>query len=666
MPRCRATSGPFALLPLLLVLLSCEPAHNEDAGESTEARPIGEVSAGSGRAAGQATQNPSRKAFFGDLHVHTAWSLDSYINFNNTGPRDAYRFALGEQVSLSGGRTLQLKYPLDFVAVTEHAEYLGELRVCLDRDDPAYDRPVCSDMRNETRDLSRITEVFREVIIRDSFSPEPARNTALCGGDLSNCLPEARAVWRELGEIADEYYSPGQLTTFLGYEWTANTGANNLHRNVIFANGQVPEMPVSYFEANTPRSLWQQLAAACVGDCDVLLIPHNSNQSNGMQFAQFDAGGAPIDADYAAMRQQFEPLVEIIQAKGDSECRTGFGTNDEMCRFEKLDLRPACAQATTGTRDCAVACDASGRPEGCVWPRNYVRNALKTGLQIEQSLGVNPFMFGVVGSTDTHNGTPGGTDETNYQGHHGVEDGSPAARAAEPALAAFTPQRLKGSGGLAAVWAEENSRESIFAALKRRETFATSGTRIRVRFFAGWNLPQSLKSRDDLVETGYRQGVPMGSSLPPATADSAPGFLAWAMQGVDGNKLQRLQIVKGWLKDGIAEERVYDIACSDSLLPDAESGRCPDNGATVNLSDCSVSGGHGATQLRAVWHDPDFDPAARAFYYVRVLENPGCRWSTYEAIREGSELFTDVDPAIQERAWTSPIWYSPQQAIAGN
>ncbi len=627
-----------------------------------------------------AQEGIQRFPYFGDLHVHTSWSLDSYVNYNRVGPRDAYRFAGGEPVILSGGRVVQIDRPLDFTAVTEHAEYLGELPLCTDQSGAAYSLELCRDIRNETGQKSYIDKIFRELIIRDVLSANPQREPDLCGEDNTRCLARAKSTWRELQDIAHEFNRPGAFTTFVGYEWTGNTDGNNLHRNVIYGNAQVPALPIGYFEANTPEKLWRQLHDTCTAPCEVLAIPHNSNQSNGRQFPGMNPDGSMLSVEQARLRTKTEPLVEIIQAKGESECHTGVGTEDELCLYEKLERRPLCG-ADTADASCARVCESPDQADVCIAPNNYVRNALKLGLELERQLDVNPYRFGFIGSTDTHNGTPGGTDETDYQGHHGFEDGTPARRALTPEIKSFSPSRMKGSGGLAGVWAEQNTRASLFAALKRRETFATSGTRITVRFFAGWDFPDRIDGSTDLAALGYTRGVPMGGNLLAraglqhtgktaegaslnddlAAADDAtpPGFILWAMKDPEGVNLQRMQVIKGWLEQGQSREKVYDVACSDGLVPLPDTHRCPDNGAAVDLSDCSVSTEKGAVELKSQWRDPDFDAAQHAFYYVRVLENPSCRWSTWEALREGNKPFEDVDLTIRERAWSSPIWYSP-------
>ena len=612
-----------------------------------------------------AQEGIQRFPYFGDLHVHSAWSLDSYIGFNRVGPRDAYRFAMGEEVVLSGGRMVRIDRPLDFAALTEHAEYLGELPLCTDESSAAYALEICRDIRNETGQEFLIYKIFKEFMFRDIGSPDPQREPDLCGEDNARCLARAKSTWLELQDIAHEFNRPGVFTAFVGYEWTGGTDGNNLHRNIIYGNDRVPVLPISYFEANTPEKLWKQLQETCAAPCEVLAIPHNSNQSNGRQFPAM-RGDVPVpgrddgspSAELAQLRIKTEPLVEIIQAKGESECHTGVGTEDELCLYEKLERRPLCRAGGAG-EDCVRVCAGSGAEEGCLAPNNYVRNALKLGLELERKLDVNPYKLGFIGSTDTHNGAPGGTDESDYQGHHGVSDSTPARRALEPEIKGWSASREMSSGGLAGVWAEGNTRAAIFAALQRRETFATSGTRITVRFFAGWDFPGTIDMNTDLAALGYGSGVAMGGDLPAPGADTAPGFILWAMKDPEGVNLQRVQVIKGWLEDGGTREQVYDAACSDGLTPDPETHRCPGNGAAVNLDDCSVSADKGATELKALWRDPDFSRDEPAFYYVRVLENPSCRWSTWEAIRENTEPFDDVDLTIQERAWSSPIWYNP-------
>jgi len=599
-------------------------------------------------------KNIQRHPFFGDLHVHSSWSLDSYVNFNPVDPAQSYRFARGEEVTIAGGRQLQLGQPLDFAAVTDHAEFLGELFLCLDPEAAQYDLSLCQDIRNEKQEREVVTRVFKNLLIRNNTSPAPRRDNALCGEDASACKEQARSMWAKLSEVADAYNSPGEFTTFVAYEWSGATNGNNLHRNVIFKNNHVPSYPISYFEANTPASLWRQLKAGCQAPCDVLAIPHNSNQSKGRQFP------ATVSLADAQLRRELEPLVEIIQGKGESECQVGVGTADEYCDFEKLERRPVCSEDDKeNLADCVRVCKAEDENGTCIQKNIYLRNALKEGLRLGETLGVNPYKFGVIGSTDNHNGTPGATEENNYVGLFGEEDATPELRAKLPEIKQFKPPRTHSAAGLAAVWAEENTRDSIFAALKRKESFATSGTRLVLRFFGGWGFGIEMDEKIDSASSAYQSGVPMGGDLPPRKESVVPEFLFWAMKAVDGAPLQRIQIIKGWLEDGDSREATYDLACSDGLEPNPVSHRCPDNAASVDLRSCKLSGDRGAAELQGRWQDKDFNPDHPAFYYIRVLENPSCRWSTWDALREGKPLFEDVSPLIQERAWSSPIWYKP-------
>jgi hypothetical protein len=450
-------------------------------------------------------------------------------------------------------------------------------------------------------------------------------------------------------EEAYDRSSACRFTSFIGYEWTASPGGRNLHRNVIFRNRVVPELPVSYFEAQSAPALWKELREHCLEgarSCDVLAIPHNSNLSGGLMFETVDADGIPLSADGARLRAEWEPLVEVMQHKGDSECRLGAGSDDELCGFEKLSYDSFAGKFVPWKAELPG-------------PGNFTREALERGLLEGQRTGANPFRFGVIGSSDTHLGTPGLVDEDRHPGHGGAGAPPSGARASGlPDDLEFNP------GGLAVLWAEENSRDSLFTAMRRREVYATSGPRLVVRLFGGFELPADLCDSDRFAEIGYRLGVPMGGDLPPAQG-GAPRFAISALRdpGTDlrpGTPLERIQIVKGWVEDGEARELVYDVA-----------GSAP-SGASVDLATCETSG-PGAEQLCAVWSDPDFDPSEPAFYYARVLENPTCRWSQYVCNAQGVDC-SDPDRvaedlraccaedhrrSIQERAWTSPIWYTP-------
>lgn len=593
--------------------------------------------------------NPLRNAYFGDLHVHTSYSLDAYSFGNRNDPRAAYRFGRGEAVTLPGGIQSQLRVPLDFMAVTDHDVWLGEVSLCTDPSDPAYKTAVCTNLRSSEQHPKESSALMMGLATGFMKNP-PERNADICEtgtiNEANKCFQRARSVWQQIQKNADEFYEPGKFTTFAGFEWSAGfKRLGMLHRNVIFRGGKYPDAVYSAIDLNnSPERLWQWLERDCTGDCQVLSIPHNTNFGWGIALDSKNSDGTPFTTEELKRRAKTEPLIELFQIKGNSECSPGLGTNDEQCNFEQL-WKP-CKQGEDAF--CAVA-------------RDYVRDALKRGLVIEQQYGVNPFKYGFIGSTDTHSSAPGSTDEGSWNGGASLTDSTSDQRL-NVQLVEGTPMRdlIFNPGGVAGVWAEENTRESIFDALKRRETFVTSGTRIRVRFFGGWNYSNNLHQQRDLLEQAYKLGVPMGSDLPLATHSAkAPRFVVWATKDPSSANLQKLQIIKGWAENGQTYEQVYDVFCSDGLQPDAKTHRCTDNGAKVSLTDCSYTQNKGATELATTWTDPDFKPSEHAFYYARVLENPTCRWSTYDALKAKLPIPESVPPVIQERAWSSPIWYTP-------
>jgi len=612
---------------------------------------------------------PLRQPLFGDLHVHTSVSHDASLRLTRVTPRDAYAFAKGATVLLPAedgeqSRSVTIDRPLDFTAVTDHAEFFGEVLLCNTAESPAYDAPLCVGARTlSDPDTERLEFLSWSTPLGLLNPPSGQPICSLAGVD---CDVAAVSVWADVQAAAEESYDRSDacgFTTLVGYEHSAAPGGSHLHRNVIFRNAVVPAVATSYLEtgeSGAPQPLWAALERDCTDagtGCEALTIPHNSNLSGGLRWPD------PIDIDDARRRQRREPLVEIFQHKTSSECHfdrsvgLGAGTADELCAFER-DPRD---------RQLPIIRPVESYPR-----RNMVRNVLEDGLAIERTLGVNPFRLGILASTDTHTGTPGATAERGWQGARGVVDATDALRIAGGSFAEL--QMRFNPGGLAVVWAEERSRDAIFAALARRETYGTSGTRPTVRFFGG-AIGAGACGSPTLVEDAYRAGVPMGGELGPSRDGAAPSFLVWAQKDPAGVDLQRVQIVKGWVDAaGEVHETVVDLA--------GDAG----NGAGVDEATCAPTGA-GAAELCAVWTDPDFDPTRESFYYVRVLENPTCRWHAWACKDAGVDPFAAdcleqaavvgapfdqccdgqdpwVTPVIQERAWTSPVWYRPRGIVA--
>ncbi len=596
-----------------------------------------------------ADYRPARRPLFGDLHVHTRYSLDASTQGTRTSPDQAYRFARGEALPIQpwneqgeAARSLQLSRPLDFAMVSDHAELIGEVHMCNTPAVEGYGSLYCRFYRTFPRGA---------YYLFNYMSAMRASHLGLCGEDDELCKRAAVHPWAEMQDAAQAHYDRSdncEFTTFVGYEWTGveRSSGGNLHRNILFRNARVPNLPVSYIDAPSAERLWHHLEQDCnVSDpfCEALSIPHNGNLSAGFMFSLSDSDGQPWTPALADLRGRIEPLVEIMQHKGSSECYYAAGvTRDELCAFEQLSI------------DNIAGFDNPPQPD-----TGFTRQTLNRGLELEAALGVNPFKLGILASTDTHLGAAGAAQESRFLGHGGA--GVPALKVIPPGL----PDKPEyNPGGLAVVWAEENSRDAIFAALQRRETYGTSGPRITARFFAGWDYDAQLCDAPDFVERAYAGGTPMGGDL--KGKGNAPRFAVFARQDAGtkhspGMPLQRIQIVKGWLDDtGAPRQRVIDVAGT------------ADNGASVNLSTCEVTG-KGATQLCSVWTDQDFNPRQRAWYYARVLENPSCRWSQRQCVAagvqcddpatigEGYEACCAAEhrPVIQERAWTSPIWYSP-------
>ncbi len=601
---------------VLAVLLGLGPQINVGAAET------------SGDVNGETHQ---KKAWFGELHVHSANSFDSYFESVRAGPEEAYRFAIGKPVKV-GAVTARIKRPLDFLAVTDHAMYLGVLPAFRKKGHPAAALPVAKKYQSGAK--ISFPEFWQMLFPKT----EAERQIPM---DILN--QTVRETWADYAKLADKYYMPGTFTTLVGYEWTSAIKDQGLHRNIIFRTTQVPEKIFSTLDSKNPEDLWAWMESQRANGIDLLAIPHNSNQSNGLMFALRKWDGSPVDAAWAAMRGRNEPLVEVTQIKGTSETTPALSPSDEWAGFEIFDE----LMGSGGVRT---------KPQG-----SYVRRAFKDGLTLSQRQGFNPYKFGLIGSSDGHNAVSP-SEESNYSGKLVGIDGTAEKRRTGGSGIARHNWMLS-AAGLAGVWAANNTREDIYRALEHKEAFATSGPRIKIRLFAGWGFDQAMMNRVNWADIGYKKGVPMGGDLPkrPRGA-SAPTFALWAMRDPASGWLDRLQIIKGWTDPtGKAHEKIYDVACAGGAQADKKSHRCTETDTlpSVDLNTCEILRGGGNVALKTVWKDPDFNPEAHAFYYARVIENPTCRWSTWDAVRAGLPPLEGVPATLKERAWSSPVWYTP-------
>lgn len=593
------------------------------------------------------------EVYFGDQHVHTGYSADAGGSGTRLMPRDAYRFARGEQVSSNTGQPVRLARPFDFYMITDHSDGMGMItdvlggapNIMADPDGRQYHEDFNAGGQTAADAMFRLINQFSQGELSPVLNYQPGN-------------PAYKRVWDDIIAAAEEFNDPGVFTTFIAFEWTSLVRGNNLHRNVIFRDGAEragrlePYTTTPPVGSPNPRDLWAWLQNyEDVTGGDVLAIPHNGNLSNGMMFAMRDdfADGAALDADYAEQRQKWERLYETTQMKGDGEAHPMLSPEDEFADFETWDF---------GNLDVSEA----KTPE--MLPGEYARSGLLRGLQLAAELGVNPFKFGLVGGTDTHIGLST-IDEDNFFGKYTSEEPSPE-RALDPgqtnADSGVTGYQgwSYGAAGAIAVWATENTRGALFDAMERREVYATTGPRMRVRFFGGWDFTEDDALRRDLALIGYSKGVPMGGDLTAAPGGEAPSFLVYALRDPMGANLDRVQIIKGWLDaDGNPREKVYDVAWSGDRQPGAD-GKLPPVGDTVDLSIPSWTNTIGASELGAVWTDPEFDPDLEAFYYARVIEIPTPRWTAYDRVKFDLELPGDIPLKQQGRAYTSPIWYSPE------
>jgi hypothetical protein len=593
-------------------------------------------------------QDFPQRVYFGDTHVHTSYSVDAGMIGNTLGPEDAYRFARGEPVTSSKGVPTRLVRPLDFLVVADHAEALG-VAPMIARSDPK----ILADPLG--RQLHELVMEGTEESVGEAFNlftQTKNDGTNSLAGDLTFPI----VPWEEIIDAAEAANDPGRFTSLIGFEWTSGPEGNNLHRVVIFRDGKDvanARIPLSSDLDPDPEALWtwmESVEAETGGR--LLAIPHNGNLSNGLMFNEVRlTSGEPMDRDYALRRQRFEPLYEVTQMKGDGEAHPLLSADDEFADFETWDKGGFSSSTLVHT------------PE--MLPGEYAREALKRGLGYQVTLGVNPFKFGMIGSTDAHTSLST-TRENNFFGKVAqLEPTADPIRFREVIAGRFLEDSPKtyawetSASGLAAVWARENTREAIWDAMARKEVYATTGTRIRVRVFAGYEFEADDLPRSDFAAHGYANGVPMGADLQRDAANRAPGLLIRALRDPDGANLDRIQVIKGWLDSGgNTQEKVYDVAWSGERVPGSD-GKLPAVGNTVNVADASYSNSIGAPYLAAFWKDPDFDPAELAFYYVRVLEIPTPRWTTVDAKIFGVDIPDGAATSIQDRAYTSPIWYSP-------
>ncbi|HEY3948417.1 DUF3604 domain-containing protein [Phenylobacterium sp.] len=602
-----------------------------------------------------------RRAYFGDLHLHTANSFDAWSFGTKTTPDEAYKFARGETVmiqasqinreeteSLSGMIPAKRAWPLDFLAVTDHSEYMGVANQFDDPNNPLAKSPIAAQVAKDPHQMFVIVARALEGSAADG--PKVDLNADKAMSD----------TWGRQMKAANDNYIPGRFTTFVAYEWTSAPDGQNLHRNVIFNADHAPQ-PFTSTQSKRPEDLWSFLEKVRAGGIDVIAIPHNADASNGLMYDWNDSDKRPISEAYAQRRLLNEPLTEIAQNKGVSDTVPEISPNDEFANFERYDhliSRPQVKSKVDGS---------------------YVRQALGRGLVLLNRVGANPYKYGVVGGTDIHNGLST-TDENGVGGSFGVDPKSflPSGDAAKRMLQiirmparldsdadakgeAHSPQRTLevGTGGVTGVWAEENTRNSIYAALKRKETFATTGTRIKVRMFGGWGYPANLAAQSGWVKTAYAKGVAMGSDLPARGAAKAPTLILQATKDPDGANLDRIQVIKMWQDGDGYKEKIFDVALSGGRKTDPKTGKAPAVGNTVDLKTGKYTNTIGAPVLTAQWTDPTFDPKKPAVYYARVMEIPTPRWSTHLAIVNHLPIPTEVPATIQERAWTSPIWFTP-------
>ncbi|MDH3716852.1 MAG: DUF3604 domain-containing protein [Planctomycetota bacterium] len=580
-----------------------------------------------------------RQVFFGEQHLHTSASPDAFAFGTRNTADDAYRYAKGEPIkNAQTGEMIQKKTPYDWAAVTDHAEYLGMMPLLLDPQSPLQK-----------------TEIGKMIASGDPAQGEAAFQQIITSATINKPIdylmdPKVmKSAWQKQVDAANQHYQPGKFTTLIAFEWSSQPNSKNLHHNVFFRDDTGPERIFSAFDSVHREDLWSYQEYQRKIGHENFSIPHNSNVSNSAMFALHTSSGNPIDRRWARRSARNSPAVEIVQTKGASETHPALSPNDEFASFESEFTHLLGSGGVLGLID-----------------KSFVRNALIDGVGFQEMIGANPFKYGIVAGADSHIAASA-NEEFNYPGVHGNTDKTPVIRLGSKGSVAGEPALYFGTPGATGVWAPENTREAIFDGIARKETFGTSGPLIRVRFFGGWNYPKDLTSDNDFVKKAYDDGVAMGRDLPQKPeAAKAPTFAVWALKDPDSGNLDRIQIIKGWYdKRGYGFQKIYDVVWSDKDTRSiGEDGKLTPVGNTVDVKTASYSNDSiGSNQLHAVWTDPDFDPVQHAVYYARVIEIPTPRWSTYDAVKLGVEPPPNVPAAIQERAWTSPIWYTPDPSL---
>jgi len=582
--------------------------------------------------------NPTNDVYFGNFHIHTSYSFDGFTNGSVTNPDDAYRWAKGEAIPGGGtGGDIQIKRPLDWYVVSDHAEYMGVFKQMSNPANPISQLPIAK----------RITSKDQAVAFKAYSEVNDGMNAGISDPQLTD--PKVtKPIWAEVVATTESHNEPGKFTTFPGYEWTSAPDDRNLHRVVVFKNATaIPELPFSTIDSNKPEELWAWMDKQRANGATLFAIPHNGNASDGIMFPENKSfGGSEMNTAYSDARMRNEPLYEMTQIKGNSETHPDLSPNDEFSAFEIWDytLSPSAVRPTNRVG-------------------SYIRDALLRGMKQEAEGKGNPFKYGLIGDSDSHN-SASSMEEDNYTGKFGMENDANHRLNGLPGFPEANNVQVRefGSAGLAAIWAKSNTREDLYAAMLRKETYATTGTRIKVRTFASFNYSMGMLEKANWLESAYSDGVPMGGDLSAANLQgaqsTAPILVIQALKDADGANLDRIQVIKGWVKDGQTFEKIYNVALADDRKVDS-NGKVTAVGNTVDAKTATYKNTIGDAALSTVWKDPDFDSKVHAFYYVRVLEIPTPRWSTYDAATLGQVPRTDIPVSIQERAYSSPIWYTP-------